>query len=377
MQDLLQVIINNKEWAFSGIGVMILSVVFGVILKKNKKYKNKNTISIDGKNKINGNIIVNDIENETKKSDLYTDLLQKPIIQVGETIEATMKFVTLPFKFLGMTSEELEKKYRTFICNSINKIPRDKISQPSPSIAVKILDNVKYSFSESDELLTNMFSDLLSSSMNKDTQNSIHPSYIENLSNMTYVDAYICKYLMENRTMRKSSFIFFESFKSMGMYRRGQINSKDYTELIDKNFDDEQVEVSMAYLKSIDVISIEKEEFLTTKEYMKNINKIINNYRSCKFSFPHKSKFFNYIYNNYSKETEDVDYKYDFYTEHLFLPFELNEINDDKFCKYESRIKIDYENLKVKRAIISLTEYGYAFLTKCIKSDTIFVHNNT
>lgn len=377
MQDIIQIIINNKEWAFSGIGVTIFTIIIGFLFKSKKEDKVSNNIYLNNKVETDKDKIVinNNFENDSMNSNLYKDLLHKPITQIGDTVEATMKFVTLPFKFLGMTSDELEKKYKKFISDSINKIPKEKIVQPSPLIASKLLDNVKYSFNTDNELLTKMFSDLLSSSMDKDLKEQIHPSYIDNLSNMNYVDACICKLLMENGAIHKSTFSFSEKlnlFKSsttnkemavfMGMSSIYTICYKNYTGSISE-ISNEEFGLSISFLKSIGVISVDKEIFSSSKEYMKNINTMLNRYY--KYNFPHKSKFFEYIYCNYEKE--EIDFNYDLHKAFSFVTNELSATNDNKFCEYETKLDIDYENIEVKRITITLTDYGYGFLKNCIK----------
>ncbi len=369
MQEIIQNINCNKEWIFSGIGVLIISTIIGIIFNKKGNKDNKNVVKINS-NKMN-DIIINSTDKDEQNS-LYKDLLQKPIIQVGDAIESTMKFVALPFKFLGMTSDELEKRYREFITESVSKIPKNKINKPSPLIAAKLLDNVKYSFNENDRNLTKMFSDLLSSSMNCDTQKYIHPSYVDNLSNMNYVDGYVCKYLFENGEMRASYFLIpyyqnpiIHDNKNdvyMSMQPTYKISYDNYRTNIGIQINDEQLELSLSFLKSIDVISVNKETFLTAEEYIKHIKTMLSRYN--KYDFPHKSGFFEYIFNNYAKK--EVDYQYNLNNAISFIPKELNKDNDEKFCEIETKTHIKYDKIQIRRTTIKLTEYGYKFLKNCI-----------
>ena len=47
--------------------------------------------------------------------DVYTDLGHPALSQIGNVIGNLIKFVALPISFLGLTAEELEKKYANFI----------------------------------------------------------------------------------------------------------------------------------------------------------------------------------------------------------------------------------------------------------------------
>lgn len=66
---------ENKEWIFSGIGVLLISWIFNIILKVMKKNNNKLTTQISGNNSaqiINneGNITINNsLNGKDKKND--------------------------------------------------------------------------------------------------------------------------------------------------------------------------------------------------------------------------------------------------------------------------------------------------------------------
>lgn len=66
---------ENKEWVFSGIGVLLISWIFNIILKVMKKNNNKSTTQISGNNStqiINneGNITINNsLNGKDKKND--------------------------------------------------------------------------------------------------------------------------------------------------------------------------------------------------------------------------------------------------------------------------------------------------------------------
>ncbi len=67
--------------------------------------------------------------------EVYTDLFKPSFSQLGKTGEYILKFVALPFSFLGMTAEELEKKYNTIIATALNKVSEIKKQKPSPLVA--------------------------------------------------------------------------------------------------------------------------------------------------------------------------------------------------------------------------------------------------
>lgn len=118
---------------------------------------------------------------------IYGDVASPGLQVAGKAIADTLKLITLPFSFLGITSDELLKKYENFIHKSLTKVPNEKIVRPEPVIVSKLFDDVKYVFDNED--LYEMFSNLLASSMNIDTKDKIHVSFVSIIAQMDTVDA--------------------------------------------------------------------------------------------------------------------------------------------------------------------------------------------
>lgn len=73
--------------------------------------------------------IEKDVLKELPTKEIYTDLLKPSARRIRKTTEDILKFVSLPFSFLGMTAEELEKKYREFITSALNKVKQFTINK--------------------------------------------------------------------------------------------------------------------------------------------------------------------------------------------------------------------------------------------------------
>lgn len=85
-------------------------------------------------------------------------------------------------------AHELEK-YRMELDTSISLIPENKRIEPSIQIAAQALENSKYCVEE--PVLRNMFTALISNSMNCDYSQSVHPAYAEIIKQMSVLDAII------------------------------------------------------------------------------------------------------------------------------------------------------------------------------------------
>lgn len=134
----------------------------------------------------------NVLSNTELINNMYTDALQPGLQQVGKIGEDLLKFVALPFAFLGMTADQLKGKYKSFIEESINMVPVEKRVSPKPAIASPLLEQVKYLFDDADsQNLVKMFSGLLSNAINSDARDKVHVSYVHTLQQLGSVEAKI------------------------------------------------------------------------------------------------------------------------------------------------------------------------------------------
>lgn len=81
------------------------------------------------------------------------------------------------------------EKFHKELTESIDKIPDEKKVEPSIQITAQALENSKYCVSS--EFLRNMFTKLISGTMNKDYEPLIHPSFPEMIKQMDENDAHI------------------------------------------------------------------------------------------------------------------------------------------------------------------------------------------
>lgn len=149
-------------------------------------------------------------------NEIYTDLLKPSFSHLGKTGEYILKFVALPFSFLGMTADELEKKYKLFIASALNKVPEEKRQKPSPLIAGPLLEYVKYIFdNEQEKLLENMFSELLGNASNKDFKDYVQPSYVYILQQLTWVEAELLRLIYEYQSDVDCLGVSFKRFNAI------------------------------------------------------------------------------------------------------------------------------------------------------------------
>lgn len=122
------------------------------------------------------------------------------------SLSAGKTFNDIWFLVFGCISHAADKrraKYSHCLANfeqelseSISKIPKDKQMEPSLQITAQALENSKYCVEKQE--LRQMFTSLISHSMNKDFASKIHPSFAEIIKQMSVMDAKIIQLFKEN-----------------------------------------------------------------------------------------------------------------------------------------------------------------------------------
>lgn len=119
----------------------------------------------------------------------------KPSLSIGTTFSDLWDLV---FGGISYLSEKKKIKYayklevfKKQLEDSINQIPDDKKVEPSVQTTAQALENSKYCIEQDN--LREMFTALISNSMNADFQKDAHPSFAEILKQMSPLDAEVIK----------------------------------------------------------------------------------------------------------------------------------------------------------------------------------------
>ena len=164
--------------------------------------------------------------------EIYSDVGHPVFKEVGNIGSSLMKFIALPFKFLGMTADELEKKYSVFLEKTIQKIPKENYVVPRSVIVAPLLDHVKFIFNE--EGISEMFSNLLANAMNANIEKLVHPAFVEMLKQMSPLDVEFMNLYFKDRDLREISCLDWERGETQkalavdSLSRLGIINSASY-----------------------------------------------------------------------------------------------------------------------------------------------------
>lgn len=235
-------------------------------------------MEIDNENSIDKTIKnVNDI---LKEVPIYQDAIQPFAKETGkalETIGKTVNAALLPIKGLIWGIEKIENFITTSVSERLIKIPIENIQSPDPSVAGPLLESLRYTGHNNN--LSEMYANLLASSMDSETAKNAHPGFVDIIRNISSDEAKILSYLFKNnfipiidiRNESKidgSGVILVEMISTIGDY-----SSCDHKDLIPAYF---------INLNRLGLIRYDKGSYLASIEAYKeiledeNVIKIIN-----------------------------------------------------------------------------------------------------
>ena len=131
-------------------------------------------------------MLENPVITETVKAivpQTYEDIAHKGFVQTGKAIEGLAKFIFLPFKCLGYTADELEKRYKDSLERVNAKLEGKQCVPPNPATAAKLLDHIKFVFDE--PALLQFYEELLASAIAAETAPYCRSSFTSNLIDMS------------------------------------------------------------------------------------------------------------------------------------------------------------------------------------------------
>lgn len=130
--------------------------------------------------------------------DLYKDGLKPATQESGKTlslIPRTVNAALVPLRQWIAYREYNMAETEILIAQKLANISEEKIVTPEPYVAVPALQAISYTM-DSDEL-RDLYANLLAKSMNIDTKDSVHPSHVETIKQLSPKDASYFKHLKE------------------------------------------------------------------------------------------------------------------------------------------------------------------------------------
>lgn len=129
---------------------------------------------------------------------LYKDTLQPAAQEVGKFLARIPRTANASLSNLDtwiLNREHTIKETQNLLEQKLENIDPDKLVAPEAYIAIPTIQAISYSMNSNE--LRNLYANLLAKAMNADTKDSVHPSFIEIIKQMTPIDAQIFKRINE------------------------------------------------------------------------------------------------------------------------------------------------------------------------------------
>jgi hypothetical protein len=118
--------------------------------------------------------IATELAKQIPVKDAYDDTLKPGAKQVGMLVEDVIKVILLGLAPVQLVAA-LQDRYRAFLDTSVRRVPEADRVPPAPQILGPVLEGIKYE--PEDSPISEMFSQLLSSSMDKSRVQNAHPAF--------------------------------------------------------------------------------------------------------------------------------------------------------------------------------------------------------
>lgn len=131
--------------------------------------------------------------------EIYHDGLQPALKTFGKTLDLiprTINCLLSPLELFLCKTEYSFEKSKAVISNKLKGIPAEDLTAPENYVAVPALQYLIYAI-DSDEL-RNLYANLLAKAMYRPTKETVHPSFVEIIKQLSPVDANIFQTICES-----------------------------------------------------------------------------------------------------------------------------------------------------------------------------------
>lgn len=134
--------------------------------------------------------IATEVAKQIPVKDAYQDIAQPAARQVGKIAEDMAKTLRLVFAPLQVTAA-LQERLESFLDKSIKRVPDENRIPPAPQLLGPILEGIRYE--PEDSPISDMFSQLLSSSMDKAQVHHAHPAFTQIIRHLSADEAILLR----------------------------------------------------------------------------------------------------------------------------------------------------------------------------------------
>lgn len=131
-----------------------------------------------------------------KSVPIYQDAIQPAAKEAGKSLHLVTRAVNAaltPVEGLVWGVEKIRDFVRERVAAKLENVPPEDVQQPKPHIAVPAIEALRYTGAESD--LSELYANLLATSMDKATAYRAHPGFVDMIKNMSPDEARIMQFL--------------------------------------------------------------------------------------------------------------------------------------------------------------------------------------
>lgn len=135
-----------------------------------------------------------------KEVPVYQDAVQPLAKEAGKALQTVGKAVNaalLPIRGLVWGIEQIEGFVQTKVAKKLEDVPPENIRTPDPAVAGPALESLRYVGHK--ESLSELYANLLASSMDAETAKNAHPGFVEIIRNLSADEAKVLTFLYKHR----------------------------------------------------------------------------------------------------------------------------------------------------------------------------------
>lgn len=155
-------------------------------------------MSEDKQNNVNSTIDA--VAGLAKAIPIYDDALQPAAKEIGKSLATVAKTVNIalaPVSVLVWGYEKIKEYIDLRVSKKLENVPFDNIVTPDPSVVGPALEALR--FTGNSETLSEMYANLIATSMDKETVKKAHPGFVEIIKNMCSDEGLLIKVFEPNK----------------------------------------------------------------------------------------------------------------------------------------------------------------------------------
>ena len=208
--------------------------------------------------------------------EVYEDTLQPAAKNVGQalgTLSSTLNMLLAPISWAVYGFEQIDNVVKDKLKDKLSNTPIEDLKEPEPNIVIPAYEALRYSLNK--EQLREMYINLIAKSMQNNTSDKVHPSFVEVIKQLSIFDAELLKKLFSTSTIEipKLRIRLQRSVTdTSGVYSHNIVLSSKYYPVSYL----EQYTISIENLERLKIINIEHNSKLLTENVYDDIFKLIN-----------------------------------------------------------------------------------------------------